>query len=87
VHANRVTKINREVKETRDPIQGMFPDSRRLLRNLVGYDAERKQFKVRSRGRNGYVWTDERNLPDVVVRAYKLDDKVTQNPGGRPHRK
>jgi hypothetical protein len=38
------------VEETQDPMAGMFPDSRRLLRKLMGYDAEGKRFKVRSKG-------------------------------------
>jgi hypothetical protein len=61
------------VEETQDPMAGMFPDSRRLLRKLMGYDAEGKRFKVRSKGRNGYIWTKESNLPDIIVTAYKLD--------------
>jgi hypothetical protein len=57
------------------------PDGRHVpglattLAETNGYDAERKRFKVRSKGRNGYIWTKESNLPDVIVTAYKLDHK------------
>jgi hypothetical protein len=29
-----------------------------------------KQFKIRSRGRNGFKWVPESDLPPVVVTAY-----------------
>jgi hypothetical protein len=70
---NRLTRMDPGVEETQDSMAGMFPDFRRLLRKLMGYDAERKRFKVRSKGRNGYIWTKESNLPDAIVREYKLD--------------
>jgi hypothetical protein len=73
VHVNRLTRLEPGVEETQDPQAGTFPDSRRLLRKLMSYDAEGKRFKVRSKGRNGYIWTEESNLPDIIVTAYKLD--------------
>jgi hypothetical protein len=73
VHVNRLTRMDPGVEETQKPMDGMFPDSCRPLRKLLGYDAEGKRFKVRSKVRNGYIWTKESNLPDVIVRAYKLD--------------
>jgi hypothetical protein len=73
VHVNRLTRMDPGVEETQDPMVGKFPDSRRLLRKLMVYDAKRKRFKGRSKGRNGYIWSKDSNLPDVIVRAYKLD--------------
>jgi hypothetical protein len=73
VHVNRLTRMDPGVEETQDPMAGMFPDSRRLLRKLLGYDAVGKRFKVGSKGRNGFICTKESNLPDVIVKAYKLD--------------
>jgi Integrase zinc binding domain/Integrase core domain len=70
VHVNRLTRTDQDLKETQNPVEGLFPDSRRLLRNVLEYDAIKKQFKTRSAGRRGYKWIDEPNLPDVVVTAY-----------------
>jgi hypothetical protein len=69
VRVNRLTMMDPGVEETQDPMAGMFPDSHRLLRKLLGYGAERRRFKVYSKGRNGYMWTKETNLPDVIVVA------------------
>lgn len=30
------------------------------------------EFKVRSKGRNGFVWARAADLPDVVTRAYEI---------------
>lgn len=57
-----------------DPREGMFPDSFRILRNLLysrGSEKDR-EFKLISVGRNGYVWISEADLPEVVVAAYDL---------------
>jgi hypothetical protein len=72
VHVNRLTRMDPGVEETQNPMAGMFRDSHRLLRKLMGYDAVGKRFKVR-KGRNVFIWTNETNLPDVIVKAYKLD--------------
>jgi hypothetical protein len=72
---NRLPTTDQDLKETQNPVEGLFPDSRRLLRNVLEYDAIKKQFKIRSAGRRGYKWIDERNLLDVIVAAYKLDNK------------
>jgi hypothetical protein len=59
------------VEETLNPMDGMYSDSRRLLRKLMGYGTVGKRLKVRSKGRYGFIWTKECNLPDVMVKAYK----------------
>jgi hypothetical protein len=59
------------VEETLDPMDGMYSDSRRLLRKLMGYGAVGKRLEVQSKGRNGFIWTKECNLPDFVVKACK----------------
>jgi hypothetical protein len=82
VHVNRLTRTHRDLKETQNPVEGLFPDSQRLLRNVLEYNAIKKQIKIRSAGRRGYKWIDERNLPDVIVTAYKLDHK-DREPNGR----
>jgi hypothetical protein len=78
VHVNRLTRTEQDLKETQNPLEGLFPDSRRLLRNVLEYDASKKQFKIPSAGRRGHKWIDERNLPDVIVKAYKLDHKACE---------
>jgi hypothetical protein len=75
VHVNRSTRTVQDLKETQNPAEGLFPDSRHLLRNVLEYDPIKKQFRIRSSGRRGYKRIDERNLPDVIVTAYKLDHK------------
>ena len=70
-HVNRLTHAT-NLNECQDPEQGLFPDSRRMLRNLLKYDAQRGQYQVRRQGRNGFVWVDKSEVPDVVNRAYEL---------------
>jgi transposase InsO family protein len=72
-HVNRLTSKKPDVRETQDPVQGLFPDSRRLLENVLTYDPQARKFKIKSRGRSGSTWVPETKLPDVVVRAYQLD--------------
>jgi hypothetical protein len=57
VHMNRLTRKDPGVEVTQYPMAGMFPDTRRLLR-LLGCDVGGKRFKVRSKGRKGYIWTN-----------------------------
>jgi hypothetical protein len=47
---------------TQDPMAGMLPDSRRLLRNLLGYDAVGKRFKHYEEGTERF-YLDEREQP------------------------
>ena len=76
-HVNRLRKLDPEVSETGDPRDGVFPDSRRLIR-MISDDRVlhgRRQLKVRSRGRRGFVWKDENELPELVVKAYFMQKK------------
>jgi hypothetical protein len=59
VHVNRLTRTDQDLKETQNPVEGLFPDSRRLLRNVLEYNPIKKQFKIRSAGQRGYKWIAE----------------------------
>jgi hypothetical protein len=63
------------LQETSDPQQGVFPDSRRLLRKWLNYDPQDKLLKVRCKGRRGFMRVDENQLPENIVKKYKLDRK------------
>jgi hypothetical protein len=71
--ATRLTSKKPDVRETQDPVQDRFPDSRRLLENVLTYDPQARKFKIKSRGRSGSPWVPENKFPDVVVRAYQLE--------------
>jgi transposase InsO family protein len=75
VHVNRLRKIDSEtLQETEDPREGMWPDTRRVLRGLVDERMGQAgaEFKVRSRGRSGFTWRKEEDLPDIAVKAYRM---------------
>jgi hypothetical protein len=54
---------------------GIYPDSRRLFLRILGDKLEQNErwFKLVSPGRNGFVWKHERELPEIVVKAYDID--------------
>ena len=60
--------------ESEDPMEGMFPDSFRILWSLLdsrGSGGER-EFKLKSVGRNGFLWLPEAEVPEVAIAAYYL---------------
>lgn len=73
-HVNRLRRSSKMQAESEDPMEGMFPDSFRVLRNLLDSRGEGKEreFKLKSAGRNGYVWLNESEVPEVVIAAYDL---------------
>ena len=76
-HANRLARMTaegRDVMETGDPKEGLYPDTRRALRSLIGFDVERQQYKVRKQGRRGYIWMDKKDIPDIVNKAFELGE-------------
>jgi transposase InsO family protein len=86
VHVNRLRKYPESAVETQDPRDGMYPDSRRMLRMIQGHQHVQQadgtvelQLKKRAVGRRGYTWVPEHDLPTVVVKAYfmGLPDHVT----------
>jgi hypothetical protein len=86
VHVNRLRKYPEYAVETQDPRDGLYPDSRRMLRMIQGHQQVEKavgthdlQLKKRAVRRRGYTWVSEQDLPTVVVKAYLRGSK------GRPH--
>jgi hypothetical protein len=75
VHVNRMRRwTSRAEENVRDPSAGMWPDSRRVLRSIMGR-RERNgcvEFQVPRAGRRVSVWVPQADLPEVVVRAYDL---------------
>jgi hypothetical protein len=59
VPLNQLTRMDPGVEESLDPMAGTFPDSRRLLRKLLDYDAQGTRFKVRSKASRRFIWVDE----------------------------
>jgi hypothetical protein len=75
VHVNRMRELRPGVDEfPRDPQAGMWPDSRHVLRAILGRreSSGTVEYHVPRVGRRGYAWVSERDLPEVVVRAYEL---------------
>jgi Integrase core domain len=75
VHINRLRHFSDEIKEKESPLGGIYPDSRRLFLRILGDKLEQNErwFKLVSPGRNGFVWKHERELPEIVVKAYDID--------------
>ena len=73
-HVNRLRRSSTMQAESEDPMEGMFPDSFRILRSLLDSrgSGQEREFKLRSVGRNGYVWLPEAEVPEVVIAAYDL---------------
>jgi hypothetical protein len=68
-HVNRLRHFDVvKHRETGDPVEGMWPDSRRILQGIM---AEREDkpgiFKVRFAGRRGFKEVKETDLPTVAV--------------------
>jgi hypothetical protein len=75
VHVNRMRAVRPGVDEfSRDPQAGVWPDSRRVLRAILGRSESSGtvEYQVPRVGRRGYAWVSERDLPEVAVRAYEL---------------
>ena len=73
-HVNRLRRASNMQAEIGDPTEGMFPDSFRILRNLLGASdkGKKREFKLRSVRMNGFMWIKEYKVPEVVVAAYDL---------------
>jgi hypothetical protein len=75
-HVNRLRMLEPgTLVETSSPEDGLWPDSRRLLRGILQSRITAhgtRQYKVRHAGRAGFVWVDADRLPDVVKAAYEL---------------
>ena len=73
-HVNRLRRSSTMQAESEDPMEGMFPDSFRILRSLLDSrgSGQEREFKLKSVGRNGYVWLPEAEVPEVVIAAYDL---------------
>ena len=73
-HVNRLRRSSTMQAESEDPMEGMLPDLFRILRNILDPRGEGKEreFKLKSAGRNGYVWLNESEVPEVVIAAYDL---------------
>jgi hypothetical protein len=76
VHVNRLRKIaeDEDLAETGDPITGIWPDSRRILRAVLDTRriGDEIEYKIVRQGRRGYVWVPAAALPDVVKTAYAM---------------
>jgi hypothetical protein len=70
VHINHLEAVldGREV-DASAPEQGLWPDVRRVLRDVLSKRPVRDgvEYQVRKAGRNGFVWVGAEDLPDVVV--------------------
>ena len=80
---NRLRRFNPNFTETGEPIGGVFPDTRRIIKSIL--DSEEREdgryFKVRAAGRSGTKWVKETSLPEIVVKAYdKIRKAKTQTP-------
>ena len=73
-HVNRLRRSSTMQAESEGPMKGMFPDSFRILRSILDSRGSKRErgFKLRSVGRNGFVWLPEAEVPEVVIAAYDL---------------
>lgn len=73
-HVNRLRPLGYEAIESREPAEGMNPDSRRLLRRIIGDEGRpgSKLYIVVRKCRKGYLLMTAEELPEIVVRAYLM---------------
>jgi hypothetical protein len=85
-HVNRLRKVEPEaVVETSQPKDGLWLDSRRLLRSILSSRTTadgRVQYQVKHAGRTRFVWEDASALPDVVKEAFRIAREHTLVYGG-----
>lgn len=87
VHANRIRKISPTARQTVDARNGVFPDGLRLLRRMHDSRIEVDRttgkrtpwFKVQLAGRKSPKWTQESDLPEIIV------DLLDNSPHGTKH--
>jgi hypothetical protein len=75
VHFNRLKAVPDGWKvDASAPEQGLWPDVRHVLCGVLGKTTLRDgvEYQVRKADRNGFVWVDAEDLPDVVVNAYEM---------------
>jgi len=72
VHVNRLRAFDENLKETNDALDGVFPDSRRLIRNISADKKVRgkKFFKIKRAYSRREEWVPEDDLPDLVIEEY-----------------
>lgn len=72
VHVNRLRAFDDDVNETGDPLDGVFPDSRRIIQSIIDVKArkDKRKFKVKAVFSNTPVWIDEEELPSLIVKEY-----------------
>jgi len=72
VHVNRLQKYDEDICETGDPIDGVFPDSRRIIKSIIGEKIRdgKRWFKVKHTYANGAEWVSEADLPTLIVAEY-----------------
>lgn len=73
-HVNRLHRVGDKAVESREPTEGVYPDSRRLLRKIIGDEGRpgNKLYRVVRMGRKGYSLNPAETLPEIVVKAYPL---------------
>ena len=77
-HVNRLRRFSEDLKETGDPISGVFPDTRRIIKLIMEVEdrEDGKYYKIRAARRSGSKWLKESELPEVVVKAYEKTSKA-----------
>jgi len=70
---NRLRAFDENVHETSDALDGVFPDSRRLIKSITGDKRVKGTtfFKVKRIYSRGSDWVSEADLPELVVAEYK----------------
>lgn len=73
-NVNRLRRARNIQAESEGPIECMFPDSFRILRNTLnsGGSGVDREFKHKSVGRNEYVWISTTEVQEVAVVTYDL---------------
>ena len=85
VHVNRLRRIGDLAVETGDPVDGVFPDSMRILKKITATEnrlnaetgEDERWFKVQIGGRKSPRWTKESDLPETVVKLYELQKSIS----------
>lgn len=82
VHTNRLRKIHADVVQSRQPEDGVFPDSMRMLRKIKGTNIvtheetgqPERMFRMQIGRRKAARRTRERDLSEVVVKLFDAQE-------------
>ena len=78
VHVNRLRSFKDGIYETTDAQNGVFPDTRRIIKSITDEKIEdgKRMLKIRKAFSRGDDWVEAQNLPELIVAEYDAIKKA-----------